>query len=137
MLKKEKLSKVGHIIHAELKAEKYLKADDVQLAKFAFMARCRMLDVRANFKGKYKELDCPLGCKEEDTQKHLITCNVLANNELSVGRANYEDLFSKDSEKILATGKLLKSKFDKRSKLLKNPQNANVGQVNLQLCSAV
>ena len=93
-----------------------------------------MIDVKT--KGKYENILCPLCDLEEDTQRHLIECNALSKNEVLVSIPVYEDLFSNDTQKILTIGRIIKSKLDKRNKILNNPQNVDVAQVN-QLCSAV
>ena len=48
-------SKVSHIQHTRLEAQAYLAPEnviDIQLSKFIFQARSRMLDLIANFKQK-------------------------------------------------------------------------------------
>ena len=60
---KAKHTKVKHIVHSELKIEDFLQPNNVQsvqLSKFLFSARSRMLDFRINFRKKYSDLNCPL-----------------------------------------------------------------------------
>ena len=79
---KSKHSKVMHLKHDVVKLQNYLlpaNQKDVQLSKFIFHAKTRMLKVRHNFKNNYvhKSKECPLGCGSEDTQEHLLFCSKL------------------------------------------------------------
>ena len=60
-----------------------------------------MLDLRANFKQKNIKngLECQLGCKEEETQEHLLSCMKIPESSPTNEIPNYQDLFSKDVEK--------------------------------------
>ena len=95
--KKLKHSKVCHIIHEELKMQAYLQPSNVQsvtLAKFLFSSRTRMLDVGGNFSQRHEgKTKCKLGCDEEDTQRHLLTCPFLAQNDIRNpdDKSDYED----------------------------------------------
>ena len=67
---KAKHSKVLHIQHHSLQLQSYFFPENiinVQLSKFLFQARTRMMDLRGNFKQKYRknDLDCELVCKQE------------------------------------------------------------------------
>ena len=99
---KSKHSKVMNIKHDTLKLQNYLLPDnqkDVQLSKFIFHAKTRMLKVRHNFKNNYinKSKECPLGCGSEDTQEHLLDCSKIVESCVSTSdHPIYEDLFSED-----------------------------------------
>ena len=45
-----------------------------------FHERTRMLNVRNNFKNKYRKhiINCPLGCEKEDSQEHLLSCEKIS-----------------------------------------------------------
>ena len=77
--KKLKHSKVLHIRHAKLKMQDYLCPSNVrslEMSKFLFSARTRMLDIGANFSNKYSDkVKCKLGCDVLDTQQHLLECS--------------------------------------------------------------
>ena len=47
-------------------------------AKFVFMLRSRMMDVRMNYYGQHADTLCPLCDSERDTQEHLLVCTELA-----------------------------------------------------------
>ena len=102
---KLKHTKVMHLKHDTLKIQNYLlpaNQKDVQLSKFIFHAKTRMLKVRHNFKNNYvhKSKECPLGCGSEDTQEHLLICSKIVESSVStLSQPSYEDLFSEESSK--------------------------------------
>ena len=64
---KLKYSKVLHIKHETLTLQDYFYPENIwniQMSKFIFNARSRMLDLRSNFKQKYLKAGskCALGC---------------------------------------------------------------------------
>ena len=67
---------MAHINFSKLELQDYLKPGkiDTELAKFIFLIRSRMLEVKSNFKSSHSSLLCDL-CKEgNDTQEHLLDC---------------------------------------------------------------
>ena len=95
-----KHSKICNIQYPEFKTQEYLlsplfKNDEVNLLH---SLRARMVDVKANFKTKYNDLNCPLCSSASDDQPHLLKCKVLKNKmkskEAAIGYVEYEDLFS-------------------------------------------
>ena len=118
-LTNEKLNhkKVAHISHKKLELQDYLKPTNMSVdePKFMFLARTRMLDIKANFKQKYENQDC-IACKDEqETQEHFLKCNVL-NDQNSVIQdiPVYEDLFGDILDKKILVSKLLYTSFIKR-----------------------
>ena len=61
---KRKLSKIMYIAHSEFKLQAYFNpmSMDVHDAKFLFLLRSRMVEVRTNFRNKYSDILCPV-CK--------------------------------------------------------------------------
>ena len=59
--KKESHSKVLHLAHNSWGQQPYLKPNQMTAkdAKFIFLLRTRMLDVKLNFRNKYNEIKCP------------------------------------------------------------------------------
>ena len=117
---KLKHSKVLHIRHEELIMHPYLLpkgAWDNQLSKFLFQARTRMLDLRANFKKKHimNGLECALGCGEEESQEHLLSCGKIPESSIT-GKiiSKYQDLFSTDVESQMNIAAIMKERFLKR-----------------------
>ena len=103
----------------------YLQPSNVQsvtLAKFLFSSRTRMLDVGGNFSQRHEgKTKCKLGCNEEDTQRHLLTCPVLAKNDVRNpdDKSEYEDLFSSQVEDQLKIAALMESKYSRRKEMNK------------------
>ena len=51
---------------------KYMKTLTTNEVSTIFKARTRMLDVKANYKNKYQDLQCRLCGKEDETQEHVL-----------------------------------------------------------------
>ena len=107
--KKAEHSKVLQISHISSEMQPYLKPNTMltEEAKFMFLLRTRMLDVRVNLSNKHKDINC-----------HFLTCCKLT-DETSIVRANliYESIIESNDHKLKK--KLLR---------LKSP---NVTHVNL------
>jgi hypothetical protein len=122
--KKLKHSKVLHIKHDKLEMQEYFCPSNVrslEISRFLFSARTRMLDVGANFSNKYSDkVKCKLGCDALDTQQHLLECSQLTDNDLiQTGRSfKYDDLFSSHVEEQLAIATILSTKYKKRKSIL-------------------
>ena len=107
-----------HITHSVLRLENYLlpKSTGIQLAKFTFHARNRMLDLKTNFKNKaHTDFLCPV-CKDPaslDSQQHLLQCALLTDNQVAQldDVPEYGDLFSTNVKKQIAVATLLASMF--------------------------
>ena len=58
---------------------------DRRTTRIIFKTRTRMIDVKANYKNKYKDQTCRLCKKENETQQHLLTeCEITRNNNLTI-----------------------------------------------------
>ena len=123
--KKMKHSKVLQIKHEALKMQEYLMPENVkslEIAKFLFCARTRMLDLGSNFPNKYgKNPQCKLGCDEADSQKHLMECPHLVEDDLVLAsdEVSYQDLFSSQVEQQLRIAAILKAKLNLRKEMIK------------------
>ena len=98
VIKKESHSKVSKIKHERLEMQQYLKPINVKIsieeAQEMFKMRCRVADVKMNFKGKYENLDCDICNEENETQIHLIECKEINKNEREYEKPpEYEELF--------------------------------------------
>ena len=124
MSEKSKLSKVQHIKYDALKMQDYMlpHKTSTSLAKFICQARCRMLDVKTNYKNRYKDLLCPLGCSEnmEDTQQHLLVCEKLGDSSMVLKIPEYDEIFDQDVTQIVNVASILRSKLSTRQKMLNN-----------------
>ena len=116
-------SKVLHIVHTEMELQDYLSPTSglVSLeAKFIFMLRTRMLDIKSNYQGKHTELSCPLCETETDTQQHILQCDKLKiENELIKKIPEYDELFGRNLDSKIMISRIIKSRFQERNKILK------------------
>ena len=122
LIEKSKHSKVAHINYREFGMQDYLQpnASSIQESKFLFMLRCRMIDVRCNYRGKYTDTLCPLCVKGEYSQPHLLVCEKLGENtDIVTDIPEYETIFQYDLEQKMNTSRILKTQFDKRKKQIK------------------
>ena len=70
----------------------------------------------------YKSLFCPVcqDAKFEDEQPHLLQCEKLISDSIiTKDLPEYEDLFTKDVDKVVVVVRLLKENLGKRRKILK------------------
>ena len=72
-----------------------------------FKARTRMLDIKNNYKNKYKDTMCR-GCKNEiETQEHILNeCPNFHKNEKT--KILQEDLYSENKKELVETAKMLR-----------------------------
>jgi hypothetical protein len=124
--KNKERSKVKDVNYTNLELQPYLlpngistnASDSIQLCRFIFSLRCRMLQVRENYKSSYVSLNCELCDLHLDSQKNLLICTKLADGKCLVAASpTYEDLFSSDVEKQIKIGILLREKFGRRAAL--------------------
>ena len=115
-----------HIAHNVLGMADYLRPNGIinSEAKFLFMFRCRMLDVRMNYSGHHADTLCPLCDSERDTQEHLLVCTELATaNSVVSATPEYKELFGEILEHKISISRILNEKFSFRKKLIKNEEN--------------
>ena len=78
--------------------------------------------IRADFKGLYKNTECPLECGDIDTIENVLTCSVLkqfhVSGELSPGDIKYEDIFSNDVQKQQKVTELYSQLLKTRDKIM-------------------
>ena len=123
--KKEGHSKVMHLSHTTWEIQPYLKPNHISIdeAKFIFLARSRMLDVRNNFRNKYSDTSCPNCNSALDDQEHLLACTKLVDGvELVDGIVNYENIFLSKLEDVLQVSRILKANFKKRKDIIKSSE---------------
>ena len=110
-------SKVAHIEHKNLEMADYLKPNTIAIeqAKFLFLIRNRMLDIKAKFKNRYDNLLC-VACKEaSETQEHLLVCKALIDDNIVVDRfPRYNELIGVElNPKIIIAG-IMQTNLKKR-----------------------
>ena len=115
---KSKHSKVASLTHSELKMQEYLCPNNllsVDEAKFLFLLRCRMLDVKCNYRGSHTDTLCPVCEMAEDTQQHVLDCPGLdEGNEMVNKLLRYDDLFCEELETNAIILRVMKTRFKKR-----------------------
>ena len=83
----------------------YLKANESKItqleAREIFKLRCRVTDVKANFKGKFDNIECEL-CNEheEENQKHIMHCKRLNKTENKM-ILKYDEILKRNVKKQL------------------------------------
>ena len=89
--KKEVKEKIGKVVSEEIgkktmemkklrfirnnEKKEYIKANRMAKVKSMMKVRLNMVEIKANFKGKYKDLKCAACKKEEETTEHVIKCS--------------------------------------------------------------
>ena len=94
-------------MYEQLQIQKYMehKNFDQKLIQLLFCLRTRMVKVKANFKNLYSNTICELCLQNEETQSHLLECEVLIEkcpelfNDVDV---EYEDIFSNTTKQLKA-----------------------------------
>ena len=127
--KNKETSKTKDVKFKKLEMQPFLKpnkmlsntSDSTRLCKFIFALRSRMVDLRGNFSSRYANTNCELCAEHCESQKNLLICKPLNNdNALVAAPPIYDDLFCDDVEKQVSIGILLREKVEKRKSLLKN-----------------
>ena len=79
-----------------------------------------MVQFKLNFPNGTNNIECPLGCQDDDSQESIIKCSALIDNfpEFQSTSINYFDLFSNDPNRIKNTIDILVKMFKKREILL-------------------
>ena len=102
----------------DFKLQSYLTSDKLILEEkqLLFQFRTQTYNCKSNFRKRYEpDLSCFV-CKAEDTQQHLLTCNVA--DDVDTENIEYEDIF-KSVENQVKLAKILKKIHSKRTLLLK------------------
>ena len=93
-----------------------------------------MLNLRDNYKSKFKEANFCQSCLDEskpETQIHLYNCNALTSTEISEEAVPYDALFGDNLEKQLTVSRILNKRMERREKLIKireeNETHTSVG----------
>ena len=136
---KQTHSKVKEISYDDLKIQPYLKSPlfTNQETSLLFALRSRTNDIfKANFRNMYGNVvPCPLECWDtddiaiEDTQKHLLNCDVIkakyVTADVASGDVEYEDIFGnvkKQKEAVVLFTRLL----EVRTEIIKEKENPPV-----------
>ena len=106
--------------YSKLETQPYLLSNNFfpETAHFLFKARTRMLNVMNNFK-KSADDDiylCPLCESDEDSQEHLLKCEIIDN----VANVKYDDIFSQNINKQKIAVEALQKAMNQRKEILDN-----------------
>ena len=110
-------TKMDNISYSKLETQKYLLSKTMfpEISKFLYKCRTRMLDVKCNFKNLYKCLLCPLCEKEEDSQEHIMNCEIINDGE---NENEYLDIFGTNIEKQVKVARVLMEALEERRKII-------------------
>ena len=80
-----------------------------------------MIDVKVNFRNKYRDILCPVCKLAEDSQQHVFECAELIKNKNIVIKNDvvYSHIFSEDIEKQIAALRMFQLLWSERSDCLK------------------
>ena len=122
----ENRSKIKNL--TSFKLQNYLKTNKLSKKekKLLFSLRTRSIDVKRNYKNKYKfNMKCRL-CdddQEDESESHYLKClKILENidNKDEILNVKYEDIYSQNIEKQISITKIFDKIFKIRTKLVKN-----------------
>ena len=130
-------SKARNIKYDKLEIQSYLMSGDMTIQEkcFAFAARTRMLDLKANFKSSLSDSVCRKCCEQEENQEHLLSCPALRDTSVVTQVDEYESIFGNDQDKISRICHILKSKLVKLKQPSAPPPSAAATLSNL--CSGI
>ena len=72
-----------------------------------------MCDVKTNFKIKYKNTDCRVGCNAVEDVEHLNNCKMIKDGK----KFNYEKLFNGNLKEMKENGEIIIEKIEETDKL--------------------
>ena len=108
-------SKVKTVEHNVHKIQKYLQPNKTKMTKeeaqLVFKLRCRVTEVKVNFRGKYDNLECRACDKEEESQQHILVCQVL-DRKNNFEEIEYEKLFNGTVSEKLKVAQKFKENLD-------------------------
>lgn len=110
-------SKVAHIKYRRLEIQDYLRPNriSIQEAKFIFLVRTRMLDIKANFQNAHADMLCVACTDNDETQEHLLQCKVLGDDDMVVEEVpEYLDLFGENLQQKIIVAQILNTNFNRR-----------------------
>ena len=100
-----------------LEIQDYLRPNKISIdeAKFIFLVRTRMLDIKANFQNSHANMLC-ISCKgAEETQEHLLACKALIDENMVVDSVpDYGHLFGENLEQKIVIAGILNINYKKR-----------------------
>ena len=122
---KEKLSKLDGNSYPSLEIQKYLTDKNLSLRqkKILFKLKCRMSKVGHNYGQK---ILCRLCKLHNDNQEEMLNCVILkikCKELYHVKDEKYDDVFSRDINKLSKIAKLFQKCFEIREEILQEQQS--------------
>ena len=104
---KSSKSKVMNIEYKNLSKQSYLSSANFTDDEVFLLARLRSRNilVKENFSGMYSDTLCSLGCEENETQQHILTCKPILekSNASEVAKSvAYGDIFGNETRQKLS-----------------------------------
>ena len=140
MKNKNERGKVAYINYEKKAMQEYLKSTKVsiQMKKFIFILRCRMLDISSNYPNQNKSEFCPVCNDSKDTQEHQMTCPELVDDkQLTDSVPRYEELFGENMLKQIRVATIIQENFRLRKKKMKEQISSSTEDPSEPLCSIV
>ena len=105
-----------------VKMKKYLTPSKENISKemtqTIFKLRCRMTDVKANFRGLYETYECEICEKYEETQEHILNCSEINIMKKDNEIIEYEQIFNGDVKDQRNIARIFKDNMDIRNSIL-------------------
>ena len=123
-LNDQKKSKTQGVQHNTLQLQKYLLPNSLnnQQKKLLFLLRSKMVDVRDNFRERYKnDKICKICNTEVENQEHVLLCTEITQhaNVLIDDQVEVSDIFADEVEKQSRITVLFETLWTLRSKIIK------------------
>ena len=117
--KKSKHSKVKKLKHEIFGMQKYLKNNNMKISieekQMIFMLRSKVTDVKMNFKGMHEDFKCKNCNEENETQKHILECTILNQNEKQI--LEYEKIENGNIIDMIQIVRKFRENLEKREKI--------------------
>ena len=102
-------SKVKYLMDRKQKSDTrrpmYMNSLHKNNAKFIFLYRSRMLDVKNNYRNAYKDNICRWCAKEEETQEHIL--EICESFPIDRNNVKTADVFSEDCSKLKTVSEII------------------------------
>ena len=119
-------SKMDNITYSSLEKQPYIASNKIfpEKVKMLFQFRTHMSNVKHNFKNQFpNDNQCPLCEFEDDTQEHLMSCEILHENTRN--RDQYKNIFSRNLKKQIQAINILSEAWKKRQSIIETLKKSN------------
>ena len=127
LLQKSTHTKMSDIKYTKLEIQPYLNSPlfGSEQAQMLLALRTRTVrGIKADFKGMFTDLQCPLGCGNADTIQNLSTCTVIQKHfkteAVTADRVDYEHLFGADIKKQKEATEMFTQLLNIREQIINN-----------------